>query len=152
MWLAKVGNEAIDEKKSIRLAAHKKLKETQQRLYENVSKRGVDKEGFIRVLYAGDDALFANTDLHEKYMIASEENPEDYMNNLLLKGKDFAAELSNHHIKQKDLKGEQEVSDEHRAQNKAIREHLPNQQITPEELPPEESIEKLKKLNRRKDE
>jgi len=151
VWLARVGNEALDEKKSKRLAAHKKLKETQRRLYENVSERGVDKEGFIRVLYAGDDALFDSTDLHEKYKIASEENPEDYMNNLLLKGKDFATELSNHHIKQKDLKGEKAVSDEHRAQNKAIREHLTNQQITPEDLPPEESIDKLKKLNKKKD-
>ncbi len=151
-WLAKVGSDVLDEKSNKRLAAHRKLKETQQRFFETVNDRGVDKEGFVRVLYAGDDALFGNVDMRAQYMIGKEENPEDYMNNLLLKGKDFAAELSNHHVRKKDLKGEEAIKKEHQSQNEAIRKHLTDQNIKPEELAPEKSIKQLKALKNKSNE
>ena len=145
-WLAKVGSDVIEEKNNKRLAAHKKLKETQNRFFANVKDRGVDNEGFIRVLDAGDKALFEGTDMNEKYGLEADEDTDDYMNNLLLKGKDFATELSNHHVVKKDLKGEEEISKEHEEQNKAIRKHLTDQEIKPEELPPESNIKEIKKL------
>ncbi|MBT31950.1 MAG: hypothetical protein CMO01_20010 [Thalassobius sp.] len=147
-WLARVGANVIDEKNNKRLAAHKKLKETQNRFFENIKDRGVGEEGFIRVLDAGDKALFGGADINEKYGIEEDESPDDYMNNLLLKGKDFATELSNHHVIKKDLQGEDAISKEHEEQNEAIRKHLTDQDIKPEELPAESNIKDIKKLKK----
>lgn len=145
-WLAKVGSDLIEEKNNKRLAAHKKLKETQNRFYANVNERGVDGEGFVRILDAGDKALFDGMDMKQQYGIKEAEHPDDYMNNLLLKGKDFATELSNHHVIKKDLKGEEEITKEHQEQNEAIRKHLTDQEIKPEDFPPEPNIGEIKKL------
>ena len=144
MWLAKVGSQAIDEKQNKRLAYHKKLKETQEKFYNNIKDRGIDEEGFLRVVKAGDESLFEETDMHEKYNISPDEDVDDYLDSILLTGKTFATEISNHTVKQKDLKGEKPISDEHKASNKEIRGVLLNKDVKPEELPAEEDIKKVK--------
>ncbi|UZR99178.1 BRO family protein [Chondrinema litorale] len=141
LWLAKVGSDHVDEKLSKRLAAHRKLKESQKRFLENISDRGVDDVGFIKVIEAGDNALFGGKNMHEIYNIDKEENLDDYMNALLLKGKDFATEISNLNVHHKDLQGKEDISKEHEEQNKGIREHLISKtNYKPEDIPPEDKL------------
>jgi len=150
MWLAKVGSQAIDEKQNKRLAFHKKLKETQEKFFLNIKERGIDEAGFYRVVQAGDAMLFEGTDLHKKYKIDQGDDPDDYMDSILLTGKTFATEISNHTVKQKDLEGEEAIKKEHEASNQEIRNVLLNKNVKPEELPPQEDIKKIgeKKLDK----
>lgn len=143
-WLAKVGSDYLDEKTSKRLAAHKKLKETQARFMENVQLRGVDRESFKKVLEKGDEGLFGGENMREKFGLKENEDLDDYLNTVLLKGKDFATEVSNYKVAQNELEGEEDISEEHKSNNFIIREHLLSKDIKPEELQPEESIKKLK--------
>ncbi|UZR97280.1 BRO family protein [Chondrinema litorale] len=143
LWLAKVGSAAIDERQNKRLAYHKKLKETQEKFYKNIKERGVDDEGFLRVVKAGDESLFDGADMNEKYSISKEDDPDDFMDSILLTGKTFATEISNHTVKQKNLQGEKNISEEHKASNKEIRSVLMKKEVTPEELPPDEDIKKM---------
>ena len=149
-WLAKVGSDHVDEKMSKRLAAHRKLKDSQKRFFENINERGVDETGFIKVIKAGDDALFNSKNMHDIYKIDSKEELDDYMNTLLLKGKDFATEISNLNVNHKDLQGEDDISKEHEEQNKGIREHLISKtKYKPEDILPEKKLSE-KRLKRGK--
>lgn len=148
-WLANVGNRVLDEKVNKRLAAHRKLKESQSRFKDNVKNRGVDDEGFDRVLKAGDKSLFKGTDIHEKYNIDKNEDADDYMHEYLLKGKDFATAMTHYNVHQADLEGEEEIIDEHIASNQEIRKTIQKgSNINPEDIPAQKDIKKLKKLNK----
>ena len=144
-WLAHVGSTMLDEKTNKRLAAHRKLKDTQERFFENVSNREVDEEGYNRIVQEGDDSLFDEQDMHEKYGIDKEDATDDYMNTLLLHAKGFATELTSHAITKEDMKGEEPINEEHKKNNKDIREQLTKRNIKPENLPPETDLKKLKK-------
>lgn len=144
-WLANVGSAVLDEKVNKRLAAHRKLKDTQERFFENVTNREVDEEGYNRIVKEGDDSLFDEQDMHEKYGIDKEDATDDYMNTLLLHAKGFATELTSHTITKDDMNGEEPISEEHKKNNKDIREQLTKRNIKPENLPPEKDLKKLKK-------
>ncbi len=143
MWLAKVGSDALDEKANKRLAIHKKLKETQGLLFDNVKKRGVDKEGFERVLKSGDKALFGGKDIKKIYGIEKKEDADDYMHNLLLTGKTFGTELTNLNVQKNNLEGEERIAQDHKNNNEDIREVIKGNGYLPEDIPPEENIQKL---------
>lgn len=64
---------------------------------------------------------------------------------LLLKAKDFAAELTSHNVVDKDLYGNEEISDEHVENNKEVRAILLKRGVQPETLPPAEDIKKVKR-------
>lgn len=144
-WLANVGSKVLDEKANKRLAAHRKLKETQNRFLDNVKNRGVDEEGFVRVVKAGDDALFNESNMHDKYELEKEENIDDYMHEYLLRGKDFATAMTHFNVHQADLQGEEDITDEHKASNKQIRKTIQkSSKINPEDIPAQKNINKLK--------
>ena len=153
-WLAKTASAVIDEKTNKRLAAYKKLKESQKRLFLNVSDRGVDEEGFKKIVEDGDTSLFGGIDVKEKYQIEKDENTDDFMNSLLLYGKGFATEITNHNTSKEDLQGKDDISNEHQSNNKMIRNNLLQKKIVPEDLPPEEKLKQshLKEKNQDKKE
>lgn len=145
VWLAEVGGRAIDEKTNKRLAAFRKLKESQNRLFENVKGRGIDEEEFKKIIKDGDKALFNNTDMKEKYGIEDNEDIDDYMHALLLHGKGFATEMTNINSTQQDLKGKQEVNENHSKNNEGVRNLLGEKTgMKPEEIPAENDLKKLK--------
>ncbi|WP_020531163.1 BRO family protein [Flexithrix dorotheae] len=145
IWLANVGAQHIDEKTNKRLAARRKLQESEEKFFQNAKQRGVDEEGVSRILKEGDKSLFDGKDIHGKYGISEEDNINDYMRTLLLKGKDLAVETTDFNMLKKALEGELDISDEHKGNSKAIREYLiENTGIKPEDIPPEEDIKKLK--------
>jgi len=143
-WLANIGSIVLDERSNKRLAAHRKLKETEKRFHENIKDRGVCDNGFKRIIKSGDEELFNGTDMHEKYGIDKDSDIDDYMNTLLLHGKGFATEITNHHTTMLDLEGENDIKSKHRDNTKEVRQTLVNAKIKPEDVLPEKDLKQLK--------
>ena len=150
LWLANMGNQALDEKANKRLAAHKKLKDTQSKFFENIKERSVDEEGFVKILDSGDDALFGGTNMKEKFGLEDDAKLDDYMHEVLLRGKDFATAISDLSVKKDDLTGEDKIEAEHRSNNKDVRNLLSDKGMKPEDIPLEDDIKKLGKKSDKK--
>ncbi|UZR98430.1 BRO family protein [Chondrinema litorale] len=148
LWLANLGSREIDERDNKRLEAYRKLKDTQGKFKNNVVDRGVDDEGFKRILKSGDDEIFNNANMHEKYGLDTSEDIDDYSSELILRGKDFATLITNHNVSSKDIQGEKDIEKEHKESNKDIRLTLDKHNIRPEELPAEEDIKKYKQIKK----
>lgn len=69
----------------------------------------------------------------------------DFLPTLIIKAKDFAAELTGHNVTDKDLRGEVNISKEHIDNNKAVRDMLFKRGVKPEHLPPAEDLKKLQR-------
>ncbi|WP_020528736.1 BRO family protein [Flexithrix dorotheae] len=146
LWLAKVGSQHVDEKVNKRLTAFNKLKQTQGKFKETAKGRGVDDQGFKRVLEAGDEVLFNTRDLKEKFGISEDEDADTKMHEILLKGKDYFTSISDFNVNKEDVEGEENIKEVHKQSNKWLRESI-KEGIgrNPEEIPPQENIKKLKK-------
>ena len=70
----------------------------------------------------------------------------DFLPTISIKAKDFAAEMTSVNVQTKDLQGESRISQEHIANNAAVRDMLVQRGIVPENLP---SAEDVKKVERR---
>jgi DNA-damage-inducible protein D len=64
---------------------------------------------------------------------------------LTIKAKDFANELTSHNVIEKDLNKQNEISQEHVDNNKAVRDILLQRGVKPEALPPAEDVKKLER-------
>ena len=145
-WLAETGSRALDEKTNKRIAAYRKLKESQKRLYDNAIERGISPTAFEKILDEGDLSLFDGIDIKKKYQIDVEESADEYMNALFLYGKGFATVITNHNTNKDDLNDVNEIAEEHKSNNALIRKNLIDKNIVPEELPPEKKL-KQNQLN-----
>jgi DNA-damage-inducible protein D len=83
-----------------------------------------------------------------KYGISEKKPLADHMPTILLKAKDFATEITIHNAKTNQMNTENQISNEHITNNKAVRNTLLDRGITPENLPPEQDVKKVeRKLN-----
>jgi DNA-damage-inducible protein D len=64
---------------------------------------------------------------------------------LWIKAKDFANELTSHNVIEKDLNKQNQISQEHVDNNKAVRNMLLQRGVKPEALPPAEDVKKLER-------
>ena len=69
----------------------------------------------------------------------------DFLPTISIKAKDFAAEMTNVNVQQKDLYGEGQISNEHIENNKAVRQMMIQRGIIPENLPPAEDVKKVER-------
>lgn len=130
---------------SERVTARGKLTETEKVLSELVSQRNANF-GYIRAM--GDKALFGGFttgQMKEKLGVPKNKPIADYLQTTLIKGKDFAASLTNDNIKIKDLDTTNEIADEHSTNNDEVRQLLIRRGIVPEELPAAEDVKKVKR-------
>lgn len=132
-----------------RLHAREKLSLTERELSGILFERGVDGPGFARIRSKGDAALFGgyNTQDMKNKMGVPENRPlADFLPSVTIKAKDLANEITSFNIK-KDrlLKGEMPITNEHVNNNRNMREVLGKSGIHPESLPPEEDIKKLER-------
>lgn len=106
-----------------RVQARSKLAETEKRLSGVLYERGVDSKGFAIIRSLGDKALFnLDTALLKRKLGAPNSRPlADFLPTLNIKAKDFAAEMTSVNVQQKDLHGQQSISQEHVDNNKAVR-------------------------------
>ena len=69
----------------------------------------------------------------------------DFLPTLTILAKGFSTELTSHNVIEKDLKGENAISNEHVDNNLAVRKILEERGVKPEELPPAEDVTKVKR-------
>lgn len=69
----------------------------------------------------------------------------DFIPTISIKAKDFAAEMTSVNVQTKDLQGESRISQEHIANNAAVRDMLVQRGIVPENLPPAEDVKKVER-------
>ena len=69
----------------------------------------------------------------------------DFLPTISIKAKDFAAEMTSVNVQTKDLQGESRISQEHIANNAAVRDMLVQRGIVPENLPPAEDVKKVER-------
>lgn len=131
-----------------RLNARDKLKESEKRLSQNIYERGVDDAGFGRIRSKGDQALFGGyttKDMKAKLGVKENRPLADFLPTLTIAAKNLATEMTNYNVEQKDLYGEQSITDEHVQNNTSVRGMLNQRGIEPEHLPPAEDLKKLER-------
>lgn len=132
-----------------RLEAREKLKESEKQLSKNIYERGVDDLGFARIRSKGDSALFGGLNtmqMKEKYGVKENRAIADFLPTLTIAAKNLATEMTNYNVTEKDMYGEESITDEHVDNNLSVRNMLNKRGIKPENL---KSAEDLKKLERR---
>jgi len=142
--------ELIEERLQLmeRLQAREKLETTETELSRLIYERGGDRESFARIRSKGDAALFGGrTTKQMKQRMGMPDNRPiaDFLPTITVKAKDFAAEITNHNVKQANLHGEPAITGEHVRNNTEVRNLLVKRGIKPEDLPPEEDIRKLER-------
>ena len=131
-----------------RLETREKLRAAEKQLSQNIYERGVDDKGFGRIRSKGDKALFGGhttEDMKERLGIKSSRPLADFLPTVTIAAKNLATEITNFNVDEKDLYGEQPITDEHVQNNQTVREMLGKRGIKPEELPPAEDIKKLER-------
>ncbi|MFA6832046.1 MAG: DNA damage-inducible protein D [Bacteroidaceae bacterium] len=130
-----------------RVKARTKLQETEKKLSGILYERGIDNKGFATIRSKGDQALFRlNTAQMKRKMSVPASRPiADFLPTISMKAKDFAAEMTNVNVQQKDLYGEGQISKEHVDNNKAVRQMMIQRGIVPENLPPAEDVKKVER-------
>lgn len=134
-----------------RVTAREKLTKSEKTLSGILYERGVDNAGFALIRSMGDQALFGGfntTAMKKKLGIPAAKPLADFLPTLTIKAKDFANELTSHNVIEKDLNRQNQISQEHVDNNKAVRDMLLKRGVKPEALPP---VEDVKKLERRLD-
>ena len=131
-----------------RVQAREKLTLSQKELSGVLYERGVDSQGFGRILSKGDAALFGG--LTTQGMKARLDVPDgrplaDFLPTLTIKAKDFANEITNTQVKQRDLQGESSITPEHVKNNRDVRQLLTDREIVPEQLPAAEDVKKVER-------
>jgi DNA-damage-inducible protein D len=69
----------------------------------------------------------------------------DFLPTIRIKAKDFANEITNFNIKQRDLRTETRITDEHVKNNREVRRLPVDRGIAPETLPPAEDVKKVER-------
>jgi DNA-damage-inducible protein D len=131
-----------------RLQAREKLAATETELSKNIYERGVDERSFAIIRSKGDAALFGgnNTSAMKRKLGIAENRPlADFLPTITITAKQLATEITNFNVKQNDLNGETNITNEHIKNNKDIRSLLGKSGIKPEQLPAEEDIKKLQR-------
>ena len=127
-----------------RVQAREKLKATEKELSHVIFEQTGGNQNFALIRSNGDEALFGKTTQQMKNNWGIKNKPlADFMPTILLKAKDFATEITIFNAKENNMKTEGQISNEHITNNKSVRKTLISRGITPENLPPEEDINKV---------
>lgn len=131
-----------------RVSARDKLSKSEKKLSGIIYERGVDDRGFAIIRSRGDSALFggySTQEMKKKLAVPDSRPLADFLPTLTIKAKDFATELTSHNVIEKDLNGENSISNEHVENNQAVRRMLIERDVKPESLPPAEDVKKLQR-------
>jgi len=131
-----------------RVKAREKLSETENILSGIIYQRGVDSKGFGIIRSKGDEALFggySTAKMKRKLNIPDSRALADFLPTVTIKAKDLASEMTNVNVVDKNLRGEQSITNEHVENNKAVRKALSQREITPEHLPAADDLQKVKR-------
>ena len=107
-----------------------------------------NEKSFGIIRSKGDAALFGGKtthDMKQRLGVPDGRALADFLPTITIKAKDFANEITNFNIKEKDLHTEHGITTEHVQNNKDVRKLLADRGIRPEALPPGEDIKKLER-------
>lgn len=131
-----------------RVKARKKLSETEKELSTVIYQQTGGNRNFALIRSKGDTAFFGGRNTSEMkilWKVKSTEPLADYMPTILLKAKDFATEITIHNAKERKMKTENQISQEHVTNNRIVRNTLISRGITPERLTPVEDVKKVER-------
>ncbi len=131
-----------------RVTAREKLSQSEKKLSGIIFERGVDNKSFSIIRSKGDQALFGGrttNDMKRILQVPANRPLADFLPTLTIKAKDFATELTSHNVVDKNLKGDNQITNEHIENNLAVRKMLHDRGVKPEQLPPAEDVKKVER-------
>jgi DNA-damage-inducible protein D len=136
-----------------RLEARAKLKDTEMKIESTVYLRGIKlpvefatfKNKHIEALYGGIPA----SQLKRMRNIPAGRSLADFDSHVELKAKDFALAMTDHNIKEKNIRGKEAMNAEVIKNSKETRQALLNRGIKPESLKAEEDLKKIENRRRK---
>jgi len=129
-----------------RVNAKKKLTTAEEELFQTISHRGVDKQGFIRIKNKGTKVFFGGAtakEMKENLDLPMHRSLNDFLPTVSLTAKQLATEITNINTNNNDLQGEDSISKEHITNNQAIRDMLIERGVKPEDLPAEKDLKQV---------
>lgn len=131
-----------------RVSARKKLSATEHELSEVIFEQvGGSNQDFAVIRSKGDHALFGKSTqaMKSQWKVPDGRPLADFAPTIILKAKDFAAEITIFNARQHQMSTESVISKEHVANNAAVRGTLLERGIRPENLPPVEDVKKVER-------
>ena len=130
-----------------RISARKKLTATEKDLSRVIYEQTGGNQDFALIRSKGDNALFGKSTqaMKSQWKVPDNRPLADFAPTIILKAKDFAAEITIFNAKQKKLASENAISNEHVTNNKAVRNTLLERGIRPESLPAAEDVKKVER-------
>lgn len=130
-----------------RVSARHKLTKTEKELSGLIYEQTGGNQDFALIRSKGDHALFGQSTLEMKsiWKVPSSRPLADFAPTIILKAKDFAAEITIHNARQHRLGSEKAISQEHVTNNEAVRRTLLERGIRPEHLPAAEDVKKVER-------
>lgn len=130
-----------------RVSARKKLSATEKELSGVIYEQTGGNRNFALIRSKGDQALFGESTqaMKARWRVPASRPLADFAPTIILKAKDFAAEITIHNAREKTLQSEPQISREHVTNNQAVRNTLLERGIRPESLPPAEDVKKVER-------
>jgi DNA-damage-inducible protein D len=130
-----------------RLSARRKLTKTEKELSGLIYEQTGGNQDFALIRSKGDQALFGKTTQAMKahWKVPDSRPLADFAPTIILKAKDFATEITIFNTRGNTLGSERAISQEHIANNQAVRNTLLQRGIRPEKLPAGEDVRKLER-------
>lgn len=83
--------------------------------------------------------------MKERYGVKEHRPLADFLPTLTIAAKNLATEMTNYNVTEKDIYGEEGITDEHVDNNLSVRNMLSKRGIKPENLKPAEDLKKLER-------
>jgi len=130
-----------------RVSARRKLAGTEKELSGVIYEQTGSDKNFGLIRSKGDKALFGYTteQMKRQWKVPKSRALADFAPTIVLKAKDFAAEITIFNAKVNRMQTEQEISGEHITNNASVRNTLIERSIRPERLPPSEDVRKVER-------
>lgn len=130
-----------------RVTARKKLSETEKELSAVIFEQRGGNNDFALIRSKGDQALFGKSTQAMKatWNVPDSRPLADFAPTIVLKAKDFAAEITIFNARAHGMNSESAISHEHVINNQAVRNTLLERGIRPESLPAAEDVKKVER-------
>jgi DNA-damage-inducible protein D len=130
-----------------RVSARRKLTDTEKELSKVIYEQTGGEQDFAVIRSKGDQALFGKTTqaMKAQWKVPDGRPLADFAPTIILKAKDFAAEITIFNARSQGLKSGTALTTEHITNNEAVRSTLLERGIRPESIPPAEDVKKVER-------
>jgi DNA-damage-inducible protein D len=130
-----------------RVWARKKLTATEKELSQVIYEQTGGNQDFALIRSKGDHALFGKSTqaMKAQWKVPHSRPLADFAPTIILKAKDFAAEITIFNAREHQMTTEPSISREHITNNEAVRKTLLERGIRPETLPAAEDVKKVER-------